>query len=173
MGSKYAAQSPAIDQGSEDAWGYDSTSTNPKVIDMGQPDIGYHYYRRVADDDNAETETQEITISFRQPQRSFDDDQLKAYGYRLFKQGGTQVEEFGYAPSSDALAPTMEDTYELRLQDRYDLELKTYFWVDKDGDGIEDHLPEDPVNNEVYYSDPASIGFIVDWEKPNISTSGS
>ncbi len=44
-GSKRLARSPAIDAGSDDAWGYDTTSTNPKVIDMGQPDIGYHYYR--------------------------------------------------------------------------------------------------------------------------------
>ena len=49
--SKAMAQSPAIDRGTDDAYGYDSTSTHPKVIDMGQPDIGYHYYRRVADDD--------------------------------------------------------------------------------------------------------------------------
>ncbi len=74
-GSQFAARSPAIDAGSDDAYGYDTTSTHPKVIDMGQPDIGYHYYRRVADDDpvddprTAETEpsNQQVEISFRQP----------------------------------------------------------------------------------------------------------
>lgn len=65
MSSNYAAQSPAIDYGTEDAYGYDSTSTNPKVIDMSQPDIGYHYYRRVADDDPVDN--QSIEFTFRQP----------------------------------------------------------------------------------------------------------
>ncbi len=64
-GSKRLARSPAIDAGSDDAWGYDTTSTNPKVIDLGQPDIGYHYYRRVADDDPVNDQLIEFT--FRQP----------------------------------------------------------------------------------------------------------
>ena len=58
-------ESPAVDAGSDDAYGYDSTSTNPKVIDMGQPDIGYHYYRRVADDDPVNDQLIEFT--FQQP----------------------------------------------------------------------------------------------------------
>ena len=75
-GAKSMAQSPAIDRGTDDAYGYDSTSTNPKVIDMGQPDIGYHYYRRVADDDPVddprttdivEDTDQTVEITFRQP----------------------------------------------------------------------------------------------------------
>jgi hypothetical protein len=66
-GSKRLARSPAIDAGSDDAWGYDTTSTHPKVIDMGQPDIGYHYYRRVADDDPIDDPERNISISFRQP----------------------------------------------------------------------------------------------------------
>jgi len=73
--SKTIAQSPAIDRGTDDAYGYDSTSTNPKVIDMGQPDLGYHYYRRVADDDpvddpnttEVEESDQTVEITFRQP----------------------------------------------------------------------------------------------------------
>jgi hypothetical protein len=73
--SKRLARSPAIDAGSDDAWGYDTTSTHPKVIDMGQPDIGYHYYRRVADDDpimnpanpQEGNPDRDISISFRQP----------------------------------------------------------------------------------------------------------
>jgi len=63
-------ESPAVDAGSDDAWGYDSTSTNPKVIDLSQPDIGYKYYRRVADDDDPDgtgEDAQEIMISFRPP----------------------------------------------------------------------------------------------------------
>jgi len=65
MGSQFAARSPAIDAGSDDAYGYDSTSTHLKVIDLGQPDIGYHYYRRVADDDPVDE--QDIRITFRVP----------------------------------------------------------------------------------------------------------
>ena len=60
-------QSPAVDKGSNDAWGYDSTSTDPEVIDMSQPDIGYHYYRRIADDDPPQQAGQKIEISFQQP----------------------------------------------------------------------------------------------------------
>jgi len=64
-GSKQASQSPAVDVGSDDAWGYDTTSTDPKIIDMSQPDIGYHYYRRIADDDPISQ--QEIFITFGVP----------------------------------------------------------------------------------------------------------
>ena len=67
-GAQSMAQSPAIDKGTDDAYGYDSTSTNPKVIDMGQPDIGYHYYRRVADDDPVNDQLIEFT--FQQPKIS-------------------------------------------------------------------------------------------------------
>jgi len=63
-------ESPAVDAGSDDAWGYDSTSTNPKVIDLSQPDIGYKYYRRVANDDDPDgtgEDAQKIIVSFRPP----------------------------------------------------------------------------------------------------------
>ena len=78
-GAKSMAQSPAIDRGTDDAYGYDSTSTNPKVIDMGQPDIGYHYYRRVADDDPITATNRKIEISFRQPEVAQDAEQISFY----------------------------------------------------------------------------------------------
>jgi len=62
--------SPAVDAGSDDAYGYDSTSTNTKEIDMSRPDVGYHYYRRIADDDDPDgvgEDAQEIKISFKPP----------------------------------------------------------------------------------------------------------
>jgi hypothetical protein len=69
-----AARSPAVNRGTDDAYGYDSTSTQATVIDLGQQDIGYHYYRRIADDDpleddpnTPEVEGQNIEISFRPP----------------------------------------------------------------------------------------------------------
>ncbi len=74
------ARSPAIDAGSDDAWGYDSTSTNPKVIDMNQPDIGYKYYRRVADDDPVAG--QEVIISFKQPTLTADSPEINGYQLR-------------------------------------------------------------------------------------------
>jgi len=74
------ARSPGVDAGSEDAWGYDSTSTNPKVIDMKRPDIGYKYYRRVADDDPQGSQT--VTISFRQPALEESSPAIKGYRIR-------------------------------------------------------------------------------------------
>ena len=41
-----------------------STSTRQTKIDLGLPDIGYHYYRRVADDDDIDA-SQEFDISFK------------------------------------------------------------------------------------------------------------
>ncbi len=72
---KAAARSPAVDVGSDDAYGYDSTSTNTKEIDMSRPDVGYHYYRRIADDDPIEdplnpgnpNPDREVKITFKQP----------------------------------------------------------------------------------------------------------
>lgn len=72
---KAAARSPAVDVGSDDAYGYDSTSTNTKEIDMSRPDVGYHYFRRIADDDPIEdplnpgnpNPDREVKITFKQP----------------------------------------------------------------------------------------------------------
>ena len=58
------ARSPAINAGTEDGYDYDSTSTRQTKIDLGLPDIGYHYYRRVADDDDIDP-SQEFDISFK------------------------------------------------------------------------------------------------------------
>lgn len=81
--------SPAVDAGSDDAYGYDSTSTNPKVIDMNQPDIGYKYYRRVADDDPIEDPSnpgqpnpdRQVIISFKQPKL----DQLTVQQFNVYE----------------------------------------------------------------------------------------
>jgi hypothetical protein len=79
MADKTLARSPAVNRGTDDAYGYDSTSTQATVIDLGQPDIGYHYYRRIADDDPPVQEGRSIEISFRQPPVSdaLDTDDLK------------------------------------------------------------------------------------------------
>jgi regulation of enolase protein 1 (concanavalin A-like superfamily) len=61
-----AARSPAVNAGSVDGYDYDTTSTNPKRIDLDVPDIGYHYHRRITDDDPIDT-NQSFTISFRAP----------------------------------------------------------------------------------------------------------
>ena len=46
---------------------------------MGQPDIGYHYYRRVADDDPITASNRKIEISFRQPEVAQDAEQISFY----------------------------------------------------------------------------------------------
>jgi len=84
-----AAQSPAVDNGSDDAYGYDTTSTNPKVIDMSQPDIGYHYYRRMADDDDPDgvgEDAQEIIISFKLPKEQ----EVEIIEHRIIVEGQGQ-----------------------------------------------------------------------------------
>ncbi len=68
MAAKTLARSPAVNRGTDDAYGYDSTSTQATVIDMGQPDIGYHYYRRIADDDPTDDPNREVIITFKQPE---------------------------------------------------------------------------------------------------------
>jgi hypothetical protein len=155
-------RSPAIDAGSDDAWGYDTTSTNPKVIDLGQPDIGYHYYRRVADDDPVNDQV--IEISFRQPPRQFGDSQVKAYGYRLFKDGGALVNDINNPSFLDVLTKPMEQPTGLDEKGQYNLDLKTYYWIDKNDNDIEDVDPDNPTVNEVFYSKPAGIRLVVEWD---------
>ena len=130
--SKTIAQSPAIDRGTEDAWGYDSTSTNPKVIDMGQPDIGYHYYRRVADDDPpTNNPNRKIEVSFRQPDLSKISD-LDNLRYRMTIPpsviGGnpTIIKDFEWIDyqNDSAITGSIVEGLEEKLQEetRYDLE---------------------------------------------------
>jgi len=133
-GSKRLARSPAIDAGSDDAWGYDTTSTNPKVIDMGQPDIGYHYYRRVADDDPIQDASREISISFRQPPILKGGEPIWRYrvGDSTLKPGqsGYLIQEFwasayqGQDVIEASIVKGQED--KMRVIHKYDLEARTY-----------------------------------------------
>ena len=130
--SKTIAQSPAIDRGTDDAYGYDSTSTNLKVIDMGQPDLGYHYYRRVADDDPpTNNPNRKIEVSFHQPDLSKVSD-LNSLRYRLTIPpsviGGnpTIIKDFEWINYQDesvitgAIVQGLEE--KLKNEKRYDLE---------------------------------------------------
>ena len=136
------ARSPAIDAGSDDAWGYDTTSTNPKVIDLGQPDIGYHYYRRVADDDpimnpanpQEGNPDRDISISFRQP--PILKDGLPIEYYRVGYSGispdipAYQVARFtaSFYPGQDVIEASIVEGpgNKMRLSRKYDLEARTY-----------------------------------------------
>jgi hypothetical protein len=71
------ARSTAVNAGSADGYDYDTTSTNPKRIDLDVPDIGYHYYRRIADDDPIDT-NQSFTIGFRAPR----EEEFRTLDYR-------------------------------------------------------------------------------------------
>ena len=158
------ARSPAVDAGSEDAWQYDSTSTNPKVIDMSQPDIGYKYYRRVADDDppvgNSE---RKIEISFRQPDMGdFPDVENLRYVIRLPGQGGEpdqEIESYSYTAhlgEAVIMGPMVEGEVSLlSLEKRYDLQAYSTTV------GVEEPPPED--------TEKVEFIVIVDSEPPTIA----
>jgi len=128
------ARSPAIDAGSDDAWGYDTTSTNPKVIDMGQPDIGYHYYRRVADDDPIDDPQRNISISFRQPPILKDGLPISYYrvGDSTLKPGqsGYRIADFQASAyqGQDVIEASIVNNSNPKLTEskKYDLEARTY-----------------------------------------------
>jgi len=128
------ARSPAIDAGSDDAWGYDTTSTHPKVIDMGQPDIGYHYYRRVADDDPIDDPQRNISISFRQPPILKDGLAISYYrvGYSGIAPNLPEHEVISFSaaafPGQDVIEASIVDNENQNLTEstKYDLEVRTY-----------------------------------------------
>jgi len=86
-GDKTLARSPAVNAGTEDGYDYDTTSTNPKRIDLGTPDIGYHYYRRIADNDDPLTEDQIFQLSFNVAEEKA----LKTDRYRAISDTGAQA----------------------------------------------------------------------------------
>ena len=127
MHDKTLARSPAVNMGADDAYGYDSTSTQPTVIDMGQPDIGYHYYRRIADDDPITDPEREIKITFRQPEfsSSIDTENLR---YVIFKPDDFNPEEIASFNYSDLQGQDVvervivDDDSNLALPGKYSLE---------------------------------------------------
>jgi len=131
-GSKRLARSPAIDAGSDDAWGYDTTSTNPKVIDMGQPDIGYHYYRRVADDDPIDDPQRDISISFRQPPILKDGLPIAYYRISGSSTGSLSGQEIRVIDADSYLgqdvieAVIVNNNTVLNEEKKYDLEARTH-----------------------------------------------
>jgi len=129
LGSRGLLETSAlVSRGSDDAWGYDSTSTNPKVIDLSQPDMGYHYYRRIANDDPPLTAGRRVEISFRQPLMP-DDVDTDHLSYVVAIPGEMEpivIEHFPYnAHRGQAVInePIVEDIVEkLQFNQRYDLE---------------------------------------------------
>jgi len=118
--------------------------------------------RRVADDDPVNDQV--IEISFRQPLRQFDGSQVNAYGYRLFKDGGAQVYQLDNPSYSDVLMDTMTQPDGLQLKGQYNLDLKTYYWIDVDKDGQEPLSGIGAQGREVFYSRPSSIRLVVEWD---------
>jgi len=149
--TKTIAQSPAIDRGTDDAYGYDSTSTNPKVIDMGQPDIGYHYYRRVADDDP--TDAQTIEFTFRQPTS----DTLGIDGYsvsKVVRGAETHLQDF-YQTEPQVKGKEVVD---IELNDRL---------ADTEKQHIRVKSFYKPSSGNPVFSAPAEINVIVDPDAPS------
>jgi hypothetical protein len=127
------ARSPAIDAGSDDAWGYDTTSTHPKVIDMGQPDIGYHYYRRVADDDPIDDPQRDISISFRQPPILKDGEPIlyyrvgdSAFGIKDNRYRIADLQASDYQGQDVIEGVIVNSNAALNEEKKYNLEARTY-----------------------------------------------
>jgi hypothetical protein len=118
--------------------------------------------RRVEDDDPVNDQV--IEISFRQPPRQFGGSQVNAYGYRLFKDGGAQVEGFDNPSYSDVLTEPMEQPTGLDEKGQYNLDLKTYYWIDVDEDGLEPLSGIGTKGREVFYSRPSSVRLVVEWD---------
>jgi hypothetical protein len=171
--SKIVAQSPAVDAGTDDAWEYDSTSTKSTVIDMSQPDIGYHYYRRIADDDPEND--QHIYLSLRQPEFAAD---IKADGFGFYvdpKAWNNDTKEWeskpgidmGYNYVNDAVVDDIATNPEdFGVQRRYKLFVKSYYWIDQPPKNGSIDPGELTLTNE---ENAVEVRLLVDRNKPEVS----
>ncbi len=101
---------------------------------LGQPDIGYHYYRRGADDDPIDDPQRNISISFRQPPILKDGLAILRYrvGDSTFQPGQSgyeiQVFESSDYQGQDVIEASIVEGLAEKMQEtgKYNLEARTY-----------------------------------------------